>query len=332
MLGGSKPSYIWTVNGSRWFLIGSIAGSRILAEAYGSIAATPWSIPKSVFDADFIEAKDVQFVADLPQIAPIAGYSLRLLRSNYVGSCNNIRRSSDNTNQDIGFQDSYDYDLPAFTAFVAGGSGFCEIWYDQFGVNNPTNVTHADQPLLRPTDGPIGRPCNTFDGATDFLFADGLAAPFSGTEVPFSFISVVRVTSFASTNTWLSIAHSALANPFITQVFNTTPLFKLGRRDNAGTNDSQGTLIPTANTYFIAGCFFDGNDYFLILNGVIEKISAAVLGLISLNQFTLGCLRRSTNSNFLGGEIDEVLVWDEPIGLADMQQVSFNMSQFYGIY
>lgn len=68
-----------------------------------------------------------------------AAYSLRKLRSGYAGKAINVRRSSDNATQDIGFTVYGDLDLTALLAFVGNNDGFVATWYDQTG--NATNLT-----------------------------------------------------------------------------------------------------------------------------------------------------------------------------------------------
>lgn len=79
-----------------------------------------------------------------------AAYSVRKLRSDYSGACLRVRRSSDNTEQDIGFTANGDFDSAAFTAFVGGGNGFCRTWYDQSGngVDAGQSATSAQPQLI----------------------------------------------------------------------------------------------------------------------------------------------------------------------------------------
>lgn len=64
-----------------------------------------------------------------------AAYSVRKLSSSYTGAALRVRRSSDNTEQDIGFV-GLDLDTTALTSFVGAGNGFVTKWYDQSGNNN----------------------------------------------------------------------------------------------------------------------------------------------------------------------------------------------------
>ena len=77
-----------------------------------------------------------------------AAYSLRKLRTAYTGSAIRVRRSSDNTETDIGFV-SNQLDTAAITTFVGAGNGFVTTWYDQSGnVNNTIQTTSGNQPLI----------------------------------------------------------------------------------------------------------------------------------------------------------------------------------------
>jgi hypothetical protein len=77
-----------------------------------------------------------------------AAYSLRKLRTAYSGSAIRVRRSSDNTEQDIGFV-SGNLDTVSLLAFCGVGNGFVTTWYDQSGnARNATQATAANQPQI----------------------------------------------------------------------------------------------------------------------------------------------------------------------------------------
>ena len=74
-------------------------------------------------------------------------YSLRKLRTAYAGSCLRVRRSSDSTEQDIGFSGGL-IDTASLLSFCAAGDGFVKTWYDQVGSANATHSTDALQPRI----------------------------------------------------------------------------------------------------------------------------------------------------------------------------------------
>jgi len=75
-------------------------------------------------------------------------YSIRRLSSTYTGAAIRVRRSSDNTEQDIGFS-GVNLDETALTTFVGANDGFVTKWYDQSGNNKDGIQTTAnDQPRI----------------------------------------------------------------------------------------------------------------------------------------------------------------------------------------
>jgi hypothetical protein len=94
---------------------------------------------------------------------------LRLLDSTYTGSAIRVRRSSDNTEQDIGFNVFGELDTVSLTAFAGVGDAFCKVWYDQSGSSNDaTQTTTADQPKIVSSGAVItgsisGKPTIFFD-------------------------------------------------------------------------------------------------------------------------------------------------------------------------
>lgn len=77
-----------------------------------------------------------------------AAYSLRRLSSTYTGNCIQVRRSSDQTVQDIGFVNNV-LDTASLLTFVGAGNGFVTTWYDQSGnAKNTTQTTAINQPRI----------------------------------------------------------------------------------------------------------------------------------------------------------------------------------------
>ena len=78
-----------------------------------------------------------------------AAYSLRKLRAAYTGNAIRVRRSSDNTEQDIGFTATGNLDTSALSTFCSGTNGFVTTWYDQSGnSNNAVQTTASNQPQI----------------------------------------------------------------------------------------------------------------------------------------------------------------------------------------
>jgi hypothetical protein len=76
------------------------------------------------------------------------GYSLRKLKTSYSGNCIEVRRSSDNATQNIGFVNNV-VDTSSLLTFVGAGDGFVKTWYDQSGnAENAIQTTNVQQPII----------------------------------------------------------------------------------------------------------------------------------------------------------------------------------------
>lgn len=109
----------------------------------------------------------------------------RNLRSAFGGSAFRVRRSSDSTEQDIGFSGE-DIDTSSLSSFCSGTDGFVVTIYDQSGNSrNLTQSTASQQPQIVSSGtiytGANGKPECRFDGSNDRMVATSwsLAAPMT---------------------------------------------------------------------------------------------------------------------------------------------------------
>lgn len=70
------------------------------------------------------------------------GYSVRKIDNNYSGYCLKVRRSSDDAELDIGFNNE-EIDESSINSFVGNGDGYISVWYDQSG--NSRNLKQIDK-------------------------------------------------------------------------------------------------------------------------------------------------------------------------------------------
>lgn len=91
-------------------------------------------------------------VLSATNLTSAAAYSLRKVNTNYSGNAIRVRRSSDNAEQDFGFNASGNFDETALSAFVGTGAsdnGFVKVWYDQSGNGRDVSqTTAAMQPFI----------------------------------------------------------------------------------------------------------------------------------------------------------------------------------------
>jgi hypothetical protein len=102
-----------------------------------------------------------------------AAYSLRQLSVDYTGFAIRVRRSSDNSETNVGFDINGNLDTATLLAFCGAGNGFVTTWYDQSGnTRNATQSTASNQPQIVSSGNIItlnSKPTMTYDGLNDFM-------------------------------------------------------------------------------------------------------------------------------------------------------------------
>lgn len=89
------------------------------------------------------------FILDSISQLPTVAYSVRKVSKTYHGFCMRVRRSSDNSLIDVGFDDNGNLDVSYLLTFVGSSNGYVAIWYDQTNSGRHlTQVTQAYQPMI----------------------------------------------------------------------------------------------------------------------------------------------------------------------------------------
>jgi len=248
-----------------------------------------------------------------------AAYSLRKLRAAYSGAAVRVRRSSDNTEQDIGFDANGDLDTTALLAFVGTGgtdNGFVTTWYDQSGNgNNATNATASEQPLVV-----SGGTLVTENGKAAILSAplatqNLLRATFTLAQ-PLSIIGVVKTpidrdqVPISSQNTTLrAYRRFATSDNFLIQ---------------AGSNVFAGSQTLAQSLEFAV---YNGSSGIFALDGnLLTTANFGTNGLDNLDLF-------QSNGGLPSYEtyLQEVIIFDSNQS-ANRTAIETNINNFYSIY
>jgi len=103
----------------------------------------------------------------------LVGLSLRKINEVYSGFAIRVRRSSDNGEENIGFDVNGNLDTASLLLFVGAGNGFVTTWYDQSGNGrNATQATATSQPQIVSNGNVLlqgGKPSIKYDGVNDYM-------------------------------------------------------------------------------------------------------------------------------------------------------------------
>lgn len=236
-------------------------------------------------------------------------------RTAYSGSCIRVRRSSDNTESDIGFVNNY-IDTASLLSFVGANDGFVTTFYDQSGnARNLTQTTATFQPKIVSsgvlnTSGGIAT--IVFDGTNDYLINNALGTLFSGgNNIPMTSYSVVEFTA-TSTQVPFTLALSTTSTGLEEwyPMYKTTSTYNAYKRDNSGASKSASGGTATLTQQLLSQTH-SGTTYNLYKNGT-QIITNADMNVAStsLNNLAVGAEVRNTVGTFSAIKMQQLFIWN----------------------
>jgi hypothetical protein len=253
-----------------------------------------------------------------------AAYSLRKLRSAYTGSAIRVRRSSDNTEQNIGFVNNA-LDTSSLTSFCSGTNGFVTTWYDQSGNGyDAEQTTAANQPQIVSSGSVItenGKPTAQFDGNNHFL----LTSPFPVTySQPNTFFVIWNKLNTFSTS-WIFDTNIDTRNGLQA----TSSLIRL----NAGVNTVDYSFSPPFSNSILTSALFNTTSSELYENSILKD--SGDVGTKSVGG-SLGFATNVSSSNTSGGSllygiIQEMIFYNSNQS-SNRSGIETNINNFYSIY
>ena len=249
-----------------------------------------------------------------------AAYSLRKLNSTYGGSAIRVRRSSDNTEMNIGFDSDGNLDTYSLSAFVGTGNGFVTTWYDQSGNDrNATQATAANQPSIVSSGIVINlnnKSSISFNGSQFMSTTQNVVSAGSG---EYSVFGLGRPQSTPNCLFYIGIPSGNNG---------------IGLNNNYGTprhywfgNDyDSGQTFANTNSIFVAS--YDGAKRYTTINNVTTSANSSGKNTISPT-LTIGKLA-NWGQNLVGYE-SELVIYDsnkESI----RTDITNNINTYYSIY
>ena len=269
------------------------------------------------------------FVLDLLSVSAAAAYGLRRLRSGYTGPAINVRRSSDNTTQDIGFTSGALLDTTALLAFVGSGNGYIAIWYDQ-GPNaaHASQSTAGSQPMIVSAGAVVLQ-----NSVPTLKFYNGgisvLKATLNAFSAGYALNAVVANTG--------SQAYAAIADKTTTGGVAAPWMFfgQSGAWDRwyigngSSQNNTAFSVTDTALSIITHECLQSTLAASLFNNGsqIISQTYYAYAD--STNQITIGA--RGDNATWLDGPLPELTLFSAPLTTTDRHTLERNQGTYFGV-
>lgn len=242
-----------------------------------------------------------------------AAYSLRKLRTAYVGSAIRVRRSSDNAEQDIGFVDN-ELDTASLLSFVGSGDGFVAKWYDQSGLgNDATNTAESAQPKIV-SSGVVIKVNDVaavdFDGTNDYLETD----TFTEIPQPTSYFGVFKFDASKNQNIFDG---SSSGRQVIGETGTTYKLY-------GGIQITGG--VSNTNQSSFNGFFSDTDSLFI--NNI--SITSGNAGFDVIDKMVIGSNFLKSGA-YLNGKIQELILYPSDQS-ANREAIETNINNHYTIY
>ena len=240
-----------------------------------------------------------------------------------------VRRSSDNGEQNIGFDANGNLDTTSLLAFVGAGNGFVITWYDQSGNNrNATQYTAANQPMIVNNGSVIllnNKPSIKWDGSNDNL--EAVATTLNGLTT-MGIITLVKPVSvllqygryshvhFQELAGWGSVYQAANTN-IVTYRFGTSEW-----------NNTPAHEMSVNNIIF--STYKNERSEIARVNGIdvitSTRPNAAIQNTNNILRMGLG-----ENNTYFGGLMNEVIIYTTN-KMSDRAGIESNINSYYSIY
>lgn len=257
-----------------------------------------------------------------------AGYSFRKLRDAYSGSCVRVRRSSDNTEQDIGFSGNY-LDTASMISFVGSSvSAYLVTWYDQSGNGyNVSQSTASLQPFLKSSSIYV-----TKNGLTSsrhdetLLFVNGMLTAYPinnfivATNLNYLDGGFVVSGSEDTTTNFQYFANFINRSPHNAKLIEVSPT---SEEINIGTQNigvlAQATFLHKTIANKTLG-----------VNGTTTSSTSFTQNIFPIDNFAIGGIKRPVGFTGSAGFCSEVIVYNTDQS-SNQSNIELNQKNYYAI-
>lgn len=257
-----------------------------------------------------------------------AAWSLLKLKSDYSGNCIKVRRSSDNTTQDIGFVNN-EVDTASIISFVSSNSGYIDTWYDQSGNGRDlTQSTNGNQPRIV-NAGTLFRKNGKV--AVEFISASSTWMRNTGLSLSstadFLSVSVHNANTPANNNVVMYTGSAALGHQS-----NSNLLYGYAGGISGSSANTSSSVLLFLNVYDGGGAanadrlkiYKNGSQLTITSFGGTVPATATGSGIDVGRPYNIGAA-------YLDGSIQEMVIWLNDKS-ADRSGIESNINTRWGIY
>lgn len=280
------------------------------------------AVQRIILKAPLVVSAGTVLLADAIATAPTVALGTQKLLAAYAGSCLRVRRSSDSTEQDIGFV-ANELDTASLLTFCGAGDGFITKWYDQSGnARDFIQATAGLQPQIV-ASGVVktlnGKPAINFIGANTCRLTNSSTVANVASASAWTEICIVNVTSqVVKVNGYdcPQFFGDTTANfyPLLTYQSVSTPKLGGGHYD---TGDEIATNTISLGTNYVGLCKFGSGLISAFINGGTPATRAAANIASTTGTVKIGTSYNNTNPS-LDGLMNLLLSYNVALSSANL--------------
>lgn len=269
-----------------------------------------------------------------------AAYSLRKVRSDYVGTPIQARRGGDNLTAAIQFTSDGDLDTAQLLTFASAGGGngnaYVRTWYDQAGSNDLLQTSISAQPQIVASGQVItvnSHPAVDFNGTSHYMDKASVTLNPSSNAV-LTFAGVFQLDTVSSGQYIAAQWNGTTSN----QVFGLLNLsaaslrFMARFQNGSLSRVNTGSGTTAADTQYIGVGQFKQNHSKGVLNDT-DYTDTNVNSTVNHATSTFAIGRRpDTGANYTNGKVQEFCVWSQATNTHDRDALSDAIDGHYGTY
>ena len=258
-----------------------------------------------------------------------AAYSLRRLKNSYNGAAIRVRRSNDNSEIDIGFDQNGELNESDLTSFVGVNNGFVTTWYDQTSSGNPLLQASTGQQPRIVSAGVVNKQNNK--PAINFIQASSTILVLANSSLfqqgPFTFAAVIGTHGTGGSQDFFGTRNGNGAG--WSWLYRTSPRYgfaniAVGEVNNPIAAISQHLIFLTRT-----GTNTSGTN-FMVFNGTYTS-SATLIGLATGTNFVVGFGGANGGQGYLNGNFYELIAYSEDKS-SNRLSIESDINNYYKIY